>query len=77
MTRASNTVVELKAFFFHTLFQWIVAYDSFYISSFHDFFIFISYTLFLGVSLVYLSALWFLMNFIYLIKIKNKYSEWE
>jgi hypothetical protein len=45
MTRASNTVVELKAFFFHTLFQWIVAYDSFYISSFHDFFIFIYFYL--------------------------------
>ena len=76
MTRASNTVVELKAFFFHTLFQWIVAYDSFYILVFMTLlflFFFLSYTFFLGVE----CAIWFLMNFIYLLKIKNKHSEWE
>jgi hypothetical protein len=30
-------VAELKALFFHTLFEWIAAYDCLHISSFCDF----------------------------------------
>jgi hypothetical protein len=33
-----RTVVELKAFFFKTLYQWIVAYDCLHISNCLDFF---------------------------------------
>jgi hypothetical protein len=35
---SERMVVKLKAFFFNTLFQWMVAYKCFHISSFHDFF---------------------------------------
>jgi hypothetical protein len=35
---SEKTVVELKAFFFYILFQWIASYNCFLISNFHDFF---------------------------------------
>jgi hypothetical protein len=36
--KTTRTMVELKALFFRTPFQWMVAYDCFHISSFHVFF---------------------------------------
>lgn len=36
-------VVELKAFFFKTLYQWVVAYNCLHISSFLNFLYFIFY----------------------------------
>jgi hypothetical protein len=34
---SERIVAELKALFFHTLFEWIAAYDCLHISSFCDF----------------------------------------
>jgi hypothetical protein len=54
---SERIVAELKALFFHTLFQWIIAYDCFHISSFHDFFLSLFF-FWLGVSLVYFLCTW-------------------
>ena len=69
---SERTVVELKAFFFNTLYQWMVAYECFHISSFHALFG-LFFLFWLGVSLVYFLCTWmrplhFLMKFIHLYK---------
>jgi hypothetical protein len=57
MTEALKTMEELMAFFFYTLYQWMIAYDCFYISSFQDFIDFLSF-FWHGASLVYFLCTW-------------------
>lgn len=70
-----RTVVEIKASFFNTLYQWIAAYECFHICSFHDFFIPFPFLVrcFSSIILVYLGEPFaFLMNFFYFFKKKKK-----
>jgi hypothetical protein len=61
-------VVEIKASFFNTLYQWIAAYECFHICSFHDLFIPFPFLVrcLSSILLMYLGAVFaFLMNFFY------------